>query len=115
MLTLLSAGSMCSGCQIIKKALETAKVAFEERDIRLLTDSEIVSVLTDLRVCGWNEKLMFSTEAKPILQAPIVWNETGALWASFLLPDGQTVRKEFLDGFHVKGYRKSFERKTHIL
>lgn len=114
MLKLLSAGPMCAGCQIVKKALERARVAFVEQDIRLLTESEIAGVVTDLRLCGWNEKLVYSTDGKPILQAPIVQNATGALWASFLLPDGQTLRKEFTDSFRVRNHRKTFERKTKI-
>ena len=97
MLTLLSAGERCQGCQIVKKAIQDAKVEFVERDIRTLTEREIVDVVADLRCCGWTEKLMVSAEGQPILQAPIVVNETGALWASFLLPDGKTVRQEFLD------------------
>lgn len=96
-LQLLSAGPLCSGCQIVKKAIQDAKVEFVERDIRSLAEREIIDVVADLRCCGWTEKLVCSVEGQPILQAPIVVNETGALWAGFLLPDGKTVRQEFLD------------------
>jgi hypothetical protein len=97
-LVLLSAGPMCSGCMIVKDALERAKVAFTEKDIRMLTNDEIASTIVELRVCGWNEKLLFSAEGRPVLQAPIVLDGLGdALWASFLLQDGQTLRQEFID------------------
>jgi hypothetical protein len=97
MLTLLSAGERCQGCQIVKKAIQDANVAFRERDIRTLTEREIIDVVADLRCCGWTEKLIIGANGQPILEGPIVVNETGALWAGFLLPDGKTVRQEFLD------------------
>jgi hypothetical protein len=107
MLTLLSAGKMCQGCQIVKKAIQDANVAFQERDIRSLTEREIIAVVADLRCCGWTEKLIIGANGQPILEGPIVVNETGALWAGFLLPDGKTVRQEFLDVlYHSKAPRR---------
>ena len=114
MLTLLSAGERCHGCQIVRKAIQDAKVAFRERDIRSLSNREIVDVVADLRLCGWNEKLMYSAEGNPILMAPIVWNPLGALWSSFLLPDGKTVRQEFLDVLYHRQPKVLYSTTTTI-
>ena len=98
MLTLLTA-PMCQGCHAVGAAMKDLGLDHEERDIRTLTASETAEVIVALRVSGWSDKLIFAEvegEMRPILQAPILFDGSGAVWPSLLVPDGRNVNVDLL-------------------
>lgn len=102
MITLLTA-PMCLGCHKIAETLTARGADFVERDIRSLSEVEIVDLLVALRASGWAEKLVYvpvGDDMKPVLQAPIITDWHGALCASRLLPDGKTPS---IDALEVAG------------
>ena len=97
--TLLTA-PMCQGCHAVAEVMREIGLPFQEIDIRTLTEEEIVDVLVALRITEWPDKLIFGEvdgDVKPILQAPILTDGHGALWPGFLLPDGKTPDRAFLE------------------
>jgi hypothetical protein len=114
MITLISAGELCQGCQIVKRCLEDIGIAFIEKDIRYLSQPEQAEIITNLRICNWDGKLEFDKDGHPILQAPILVTKDSALWSDFILPDGKNVRLEVLDVLKKMKEQEDKNISTHI-
>jgi glutaredoxin len=88
---------MCQGCQTVKKTLERIGILYNEMDINDLSAKEAAQMITNLRISGWDGKIVYTPEGKPVLQAPILCTENAALWAAFILLDGKTVHPDVID------------------